>query len=67
MNIVNLIVWLLVLVIGLSLVWYILQNAPLPPPLRQWATMIVVVLGGIFLILLLLSMTGSGPFPRIVG
>jgi hypothetical protein len=60
----NLIIWLLVIVIGLSILWYILQNAPLPPIIKQWATMIVVVLAGIMLIMLLLSMSGSGPLPR---
>ena len=63
-NILNLIIWLLAAVIALSLVWYILQNAPFPAILKQWATMIIVVLGGIFLIMLLLSLGGAGPFPR---
>ena len=63
-NIINVIIWLLVLVIALSIIWYILQNAPFPPILKQWATMIIVVLGGIFLIMLLLSIGGGGPLPR---
>ena len=63
-NILNLIIWLAVICIALGIIWYILQNAPLPQPLKQWATMIIVVIGGIFLIMLLMSISGSGPLPR---
>jgi len=63
-QVLNLIIWLAIIVIALGIIWYILQHAGLPAIIQQWATMIIVVLAGIFLIMLLLSISGSGPLPR---
>jgi hypothetical protein len=65
-TLINLIVYLLIFGILLSLLWYVLKALPLPEPLGQWIHIIVIVIGAVLLIGLLLSLTGSGGinFPR---
>lgn len=60
-SLVMLLVYLVVIGIVLALVYYVI-NSLFPEPFRKWATVIVVVIGGIALIWLLLSLVrGGGP------
>lgn len=67
-TLINLIIYLLIFAILLSLLWYVLKALTpyLPAPLGQWIHIIVIVIGGILLVGLLLSLTGGGGinFPR---
>jgi hypothetical protein len=67
-TLINLIIYLLIFGILLSLLYYVLRaiSPHLPAPLAQWINIIVMVIGAILLIGLLLSLTGGGGinFPR---
>lgn len=58
---VHLLIWLLILVAIVGIVWYVLQNVPLPPPLRIVVMVIVAIICIIFL-LQLGGMVDGGTF-----
>ncbi len=58
------IVYLAVLVIVVSLVWWLLQQLPLPAPFGRIMQIAVVVIAVVILIYLLLGLTGQ-PMPRL--
>lgn len=60
-------IWVLILLIVMSLAWWILGQLPLPAPIKQIATVILVVVCAIILIYMLLGLAGGVPgfhFPR---
>ena len=63
---IDILVYLAIFAIVAILVWYVLQQVPLPPPLKQILLIVVVVIGGIILIDILLNFTGYGVPLRIV-
>jgi hypothetical protein len=62
---IELLVYFAVLAIVLILVFYVLQQIPLPEPINKIVMIIVVVIAGIVLISLLLSLSGTGPPLRL--
>jgi hypothetical protein len=54
---------LLVLLVVVALVYWVITMLPLPGPIQQIATVIVVVIGAIALIYLLLGLTNVSPGP----
>jgi len=59
---ISFLIWILILLIIMSLAWWILGQLPLPPPIKQVATIILVVICVIILIYMLLGLAG-GPAP----
>ncbi len=57
---INLIVGLVVI----GLLYYILTVIPLPPPIKQVATVVIVVIACLWLIYTLLGLTGGVPALR---
>jgi undecaprenyl pyrophosphate phosphatase UppP len=57
---VGLLVYVLIACIVLGLLYYIINNM-VPEPLRKMATVVLVVIGGIFLIWILLQFAGGSP------
>lgn len=53
-----LLIQFLVLLIVFALIWWILTQIPLPPPIAKIAQVIVVVIFAIILIYMLLGLTG---------
>lgn len=51
-------VWLLVICIVVSLVWWIADYMPFPPPLNKLAKMVSVVIGVIACIIVLMRLAG---------
>lgn len=62
---IDVVVYLAVLVIVVCLVWWLLTQLPLPEPAGKFITIAVVVFAAICAILILLSLTGSGPPLRL--
>lgn len=60
---IDILVYLAVFVIIAIVVWYLLTQLELPEPLRKIITIVIVVIGAVFLIGLLLNLTGHGGFP----
>lgn len=59
-NIIQLLIWLLIFLIVLSVVYWLI-NTLAPEPLKKYAIAIVVVLAVIMLLYFLLPYAGSGP------
>jgi heme A synthase len=57
---VTLLIYLVVLVIVCIFLWWLLGQVPLPPPLKQIATIVLVAIGVILLIGILLQFAGGG-------
>jgi hypothetical protein len=57
---ISILVSLLILLIVLSLAYWIIGQLPLPPPVRQIATVIIVVIAVVFLIYFLMGIAGPG-------
>lgn len=57
----DVLIQLLVFLIVVGLVYWVLTIIPLPSPIRQIATVIIVVLAAFYLISLLLDLGGAGP------
>jgi uncharacterized protein involved in cysteine biosynthesis len=58
MSLVGILLVLLALAIFLAVAWQII--AVMPPPMQQWARIIVIVVCGIIAIVVLLNMAGIG-------
>ena len=56
---ISMLIYLLVMLIVLALVWWIINQIPLPPFVRQGATILIVVIAVIFLIYMLLGLAGG--------
>jgi hypothetical protein len=56
----SLLINLLIIVIVLGLAWWVINMIPLPPPIKQIATVIFVVIACIALIYLLLGLAHGG-------
>lgn len=57
---------LLVLVLGLGLIYYVLNAVPLPPLIQQYGTILLVVIGCVCILALMLPILGiASPFPRL--
>ena len=56
---IGLLITLLIVLILLSLVWWILTQLPLPGPIKQIATVVVVVIAVIILVSMLLPYSGA--------
>jgi hypothetical protein len=59
-TLINLIIYVIIVGLLLWLLQYVINNIPLFAPFRQFANVILMVIGVIFLIMILLSLTGSG-------
>lgn len=60
-------IYLVIVCIVLGLLWWILNMIPLPPPVKQIATVVFVVICAIILIYMLMGLVGTAPhwgFPR---
>jgi heme A synthase len=57
---VTLLIYLVVLVIVCIFLYWLLNQIPLPPPLQQIATIVLVAIGVIILIGILLQFAGGG-------
>ena len=57
-------IYVLVLLIVMGLAWWIVNQIPLPGPVKQIATIVVVVICAIILIYLLLGLVGTVPPPH---
>ena len=57
---ISMLVYLVILVIAVIFLWWLLQQIPLPPPLHQIATIVLVAIGVIILIGILLQFAGGG-------
>ena len=57
---IDLLVTLAVFAILAILIWWVLQQIPLPDPLKKILLIVVVVIGAIILINILLGFTGHG-------
>jgi hypothetical protein len=63
---ISLLIYLTIFVILAILIWWILQQVPLPEPLGKIVMIVFVVIGVIVLISLLLSVGGDGlSLPRL--
>jgi hypothetical protein len=58
MDLISLLVTILVVGLILWLILYVIDMIPLPPPFAQVAKVIVIIIGVIFLIKILLGVTG---------
>ena len=58
----TLLIYLLVLGILLSLIWYVLGAIPVPDPPRRWIWLAVIVISGLIVISLLLGALGGPDF-----
>lgn len=64
---ISFLIYLVIVCIVLGLLWWILNMIPLPPPVKQIATVVFVVICAIILIYMLMSLVGTAPhwgFPR---
>jgi hypothetical protein len=61
---ISLLIYVLILLIVLALVWWIITQLPLPAPVKQIATVVIVVLFVIAMIYMLLPLAGTGPALR---
>lgn len=57
-------IYLVIVLIIMSLGWWILTMVPLPPPIKQIATVIFVVICAIILVYMLLGLVGTVPAPH---
>ena len=57
---IQLLIYILILLIVLALVWWIITQLPLPAPVKQIATVVIVVIFAIAMIYQLLPLAGSG-------
>ena len=55
-------IWIVILCIVFGLIYYIVSLLPLPPPFKNIAVIAVLV---IFLLILLFSLIGTIPLPRL--
>jgi hypothetical protein len=55
-----LLVYIVILVIVMIFLWWLLQQVPLPEPLRKIVTIVLVAIGVIALIAVLLQFIGGG-------
>jgi len=65
MNLIVLLVYLIVLGVAISLVYYLADAIPFPPPLNRIVKVVAVVIGCLVLILILLQLVGIGPGIRL--
>ncbi len=63
---IDLIVYLAVFVIVVVLIWWLLQQIPLPEPIGKIVTIVLVVVAAVVLIGLLLNLAGHGPPMRLL-
>ncbi len=61
---ISLLINLIVGLIVIGLLYYILSVIPLPPPIKQVATVVIVVIACLWLIYTLLGLTGHAPALR---
>jgi hypothetical protein len=61
MTLLTLLIYFLVLLLVFGLIWWVLTQIPLPPPIGKMAQVVVVVIFALILIFLLLSVIGVGP------
>lgn len=54
------VIYFAVFVVVIVLVWYLLQQLPLPPPANQFIQIAIVVLVAVVVVVFLLSLTGGG-------
>jgi hypothetical protein len=59
-TLINLIIYILIIGILLWILQYVINNVPALAPFRQMAQVVLVVIGGLLLIMVLLSLLGSG-------
>jgi hypothetical protein len=62
---IDLIVYLAIFVIVAVVLWWLLQQLALPEPIGKIVTIVLVVVAAVFLIMLLLGLTGQGPPLRL--
>jgi hypothetical protein len=55
-------IWIVILCIVFGLVYYIVTLLPLPPPFKNIAMIIILV---VFLLIILFSLLGTVPMPRL--
>jgi hypothetical protein len=58
---ISLLIYILILLIVLALVWWIIGQLPLPAPVKQIATVVIVVIFAICMIYMLLPLAQGGP------
>jgi hypothetical protein len=60
-SLITLLIYALIVIIILSLVWWVLTMIPLPAPFAKIAQVVIVVIACLILILLLLNFIGLEP------
>jgi hypothetical protein len=62
---ISVLVYLLIICILCALAWWIIQQLPLPDPIKKIATVVIVVVFVIAIVWLLLPLAGAGPNWRL--
>lgn len=61
----QLIIQMIVVLLALSVAWWLIDYIPVPGPFNRWAKIVVVILAALYLINILLSLGGVNlGFPR---